>query len=292
MSKSTAKRDYRLHYNAKLKASLEARLRSPRIRNRRGRLVFVGLFAVITLLLSGGVYAVHLYGQSVKNVAAGTKQNDNDADKNVTTKATLASATTLKKGGQVDDFPYNKTIGFVGDSITFGCCSDATPAPTVEVKELGDGYRAINRGVNGSTTRDWLNTLLEPAMVEFKQNDVEVVQMMLGTNDVMQSIPTDEVVSNLRTIAERLIDNGAKLVIVNKIPYASDRDELKMRQLNTVLDRLPDNKHIYLGDEDSFDHFYLHRDQLIDGVHMTEDGYAELGRMWAKSLKRVVAEAN
>ena len=187
--------------------------------------------------------------------------------------------------------PYGTTIGFVGDSLTFGCCTNSTPAPEIEMDNLGDNYQAINRGVNGSTTRDWLNNLLEPALVEFRDNNVEIVQLMLGTNDVAASIPTDEIVDNLRTIANKLLDNGVKVVIVNKIPYSLKHNDLAIRQLNVALDELPDGEGIYLGDDQSYDYFRQHQDQLEDGLHMNQEGYEALADLWTAAFRRILVEA-
>lgn len=187
--------------------------------------------------------------------------------------------------------PYSTTIGFVGDSLTFGCCTNSTPAPEIEMDNLGDNYQAINRGVNGSTTRDWLNNLLEPVLAEFRDNNVEIVQLMLGTNDVAANIPTGEIVDNLRTIANKLLDNGVKVVIVNKIPYSLKHNDLAIRQLNVALDELPDGEGIYLGDDQSYDYFRQHQDQLEDGLHMNQEGYEALADLWTAAFRRILVEA-
>ena len=186
--------------------------------------------------------------------------------------------------------PYSTTIGFVGDSLTFGCCTNSTPAPEIEMDNLGDNYRAINRGVNGSTTRDWLNNLLEPALAEFRDNNVEVVQVMLGTNDVAANIPTDEIVDNLRAITDKLLENGAKVVIVNKVPYSLKHNDLAIRRLNVALDELPNGAGVYLGDDQSYDYFRQHQDQLEDGLHMNQEGYEALADLWTAAFKRILVE--
>ena len=186
--------------------------------------------------------------------------------------------------------PYSTTIGFVGDSLTYGCCNDSTPAPTIEVNSLGDNYRAINRGVNGATTRDWVNQLLNPAIEEFVANQVEIVQVMLGTNDVAQNIPVDESMDNLRQIADRLLDNGVKVVIINKIPYSTKHDDMAIRRYNVALDELADGQGIYLGDDQAYTYFRDHQDRLYDGIHMDQNGYAELADLWVDAFKRIVVE--
>ena len=185
--------------------------------------------------------------------------------------------------------PYSKTVGFIGDSLTYGCCQKATPAPTLEVQRLGGDYRAINRGANGSTTADWLDKLLEPALKEFKKNKVEVVQVMLGTNDLVKKLPTDEIVDHLREIADRAKRNGAKMVIVNNIPYSSLLDDEQARRLNIRLGHLASERDVYIGDTSAYDYFKSHQEQLIDGTHMNQAGYQKLAELWSDALGRVAS---
>ena len=187
--------------------------------------------------------------------------------------------------------PYSKTVGFIGDSLTYGCCQKAIPAPTLEVQRLGSDYRAINRGANGSTTADWLDKLLEPALKEFKKNKVEVVQVMLGTNDLVKKLPTDEIVDHLREIADRVKRNGAKMVIVNNIPYSSLLDDEQAQHLNIRLGHLASERDVYIGDTSAYDYFKSHQEQLIDGTHMNQAGYQKLAELWSDALERVVSTA-
>lgn len=185
--------------------------------------------------------------------------------------------------------PYSKTVGFIGDSLTYGCCQKAIPAPTLEVQRLGGDYRAINRGANGSTTADWLDKLLEPTLKEFKKNRVEVVQVMLGTNDLIKRLPVDEIVDHLREIADRVKRNGAKMVIVNNIPYSSLLDDEQARRLNIRLGHLASERDVYIGDTSAYDYFRSHQEQLTDGTHMNQAGYQKLAELWSDALGRVAS---
>lgn len=187
--------------------------------------------------------------------------------------------------------PYSKTVGFIGDSLTYGCCQKAIPAPTLEAQRLGGDYRAINRGANGSTTADWLDKLLEPALKEFKKNKVEVVQVMLGTNDLVKKLPTDEIVDHLREIADRVKRSGVKIVIVNNIPYSSLLDDEQAQHLNIRLGHLASERDVYIGDTSAYDYFKSHQEQLIDGTHMNQAGYQKLAELWSDALERVVSTA-
>lgn len=189
---------------------------------------------------------------------------------------------------------YSKTIGFVGDSLTFGCCTNSTPAPELEMKLLGGGYVAINRGVNGSTTTDWLDDLLEPAMAEFKTQHVEVVQVMLGTNDASggRTITVEEIIANLRKIARRLLNNGAKVVMINELPYGQWTDDNKVQAINRALSQVEWGDGVYLGATESYDYFKQHQEQLEDGLHMDQAGYQQQAEFWAEALKRVLKNAS
>ena len=185
--------------------------------------------------------------------------------------------------------PYSKTVGFIGDSLTYGCCQKAIPAPTLEVRRLGGDYRAINRGANGATTADWLDKLLEPTLEEFKKNKVEVVQVMLGTNDLIKKLPVDEIIDHLREIADRVKRNGAKMVIVNNIPYSSLLDDEQAQHLNIRLGHLASERDVYIGDTSAYDYFRSHQEQLIDGTHMNQAGYQKLAELWSDALGRVAS---
>lgn len=187
--------------------------------------------------------------------------------------------------------PYSKTVGFIGDSLTYGCCQKAIPAPTLEAQRLGSDYQAINRGANGSTTADWLDKLLEPTLKEFKKNKVEVVQVMLGTNDLVKKLPTDEIVDHLREITDRVKRSGVKIVIVNNIPYSSLLDDEQAQRLNIRLGHLASERDVYIGDTSAYDYFKSHQEQLIDGTHMNQAGYQKLAELWSDALGRVVSTA-
>ena len=108
---------------------------------------------------------------------------------------------------------------------------------------------------------------------KFKDNKVEIVQIMLGTNDVGQRIPADETISNLRNITERLRDEAdAKVIIINEVPFTSHNDDVKMREINARLPELVDGKTVFLGDRAAYDYFAKHQSLLVEGLHMTEQG--------------------
>lgn len=280
MGKSTT-RAYRRQYSAELRASMAKCSNSYRSRGRKfGLTVSVCLGVAIIVGAVGLMCWNNIEPEAIAKSSSTT-------DGSVTSQPKPVELGVTKSRTII---PYSTTIGFIGDSLTFGCCNDSTPAPTIEVASLGDNYRAINRGVNGSTTSDWRNKLLDSAIDEFVANDVEIVQIMLGTNDIAQGIPINEIIDNLRNIIDQLRDNGVKIFIINKIPYSLHRDDLTVRQYNVALDELPNGSDIFMGDDQSYQYFREHQDQLYDGLHMNQDGYIKLAELWSDAFRRIVVE--
>lgn len=276
-----AEASYRLEYSNRLKSSLAAKamqITHPKP-NRRGRW-FVVFLALLLLLVLIGV------GKMIYDGFLANKSSQKKA-----TQTTLTTNQQTEEKAMNLDIPYNKTIGFVGDSLTYGCCQTATPAPTDEVKLLGSGYRAINRGVNGSTTQDWQKKLLAPAIDEFRDNDVEVVQIMLGTNDSAHTdLSIDDIIGYYRDIIGRLEGAGVKIIIVNKVPFSPQHDDERINRINIALNQLVDGDRVFLGDDKSYEYFRQHLELFVDGTHFNEQGYKELAKLWATAFKRVLVE--
>lgn len=271
MSKKKTTDNYRRQYSAKLRSSI--RSFRPVIVKKPHRIRLL-LLAVLTIaILVCLAILPTFYGEASVNKASTTSTQ---------------TASTLTDSARVVDLPYNHTIGFIGDSLTVGCCENSTPAPELEMELLGSDYRAINRAINGTTTRDWVGDILVAAAEEFENNDVEIAQIMLGTNDVSQNIPIEESVENYRVIISRLKEVGVKVIVINKIPYSMDRDDVHVRQLNAALDNLVNEDGVYIGDVEAYDYFRYHQDMIYDGVHLTQPGYRELATLWVEGLTRVL----
>ncbi len=101
--------------------------------------------------------------------------------------------------------PYSGKIGFIGDSLT-----STNTAANQEIFLLGSGYSKVNKGVSGSTSKNWVNTYMNDTIASFISNGVKVVQIMLGTNDVTvtvgATIEATDTIDNIRTIISRLRD--------------------------------------------------------------------------------------
>lgn len=276
---------YRTNLNPKLKARLNPLTKPSRRRATIKSTIEVILFCAV--IVAAALIAWYV------NSAAGDGDTASESGNNRKGRATISTDQSrhLSSNSLPLNISYSKAIGFVGDSLTYGCCATATPAPTDEVKMLGSGYKAINTGLNGATTTDWRDHLLDDALTKFRDNKVEIVQVMLGTNDVSQDIPVSETISNLRNITERLRDEAdIKVIIINEVPFSSQRDDIKMREINAHLPELVDGKTVFLGDRSAYDYFAQHQNLLVEGLHMTEQGYNELAKLWLTAFKRIIVK--
>ncbi|MDO4271696.1 MAG: SGNH/GDSL hydrolase family protein [Candidatus Saccharibacteria bacterium] len=271
---------YRMQLNPRLRSSIEAKLNQAKTaRPTVHRTVFSLAFLVLIMF-------------ALVASATGIIMNSQSSMATIEQPKTIATQKPLPISGSSSGVTftknYSKTVGFIGDSLTFG--AGATPAPIVEMALIGPDYKAINQSVSGTTTRDWTGQLLDESIEEFKSNGVEVVQIMLGTNDMWDSkdITIDEAMSNMQLIIDRLRANGVKLIIVNQIPYSGVHDDSKIRAYNQRLTEVSFGDDAYLGDTEAYDYFANHPEMLYDKLHMTPEGYVKLAEMWADDFRRLV----
>jgi lysophospholipase L1-like esterase len=196
-------------------------------------------------------------------------------------------------------------IGFVGDSITAGTNGSSPNAVQLEAQTLGGGYSAVNQGVSGSKTSDWLpgTKNFTDVVATFRAQNVQIVSLMLGTNDAMNEAlngtPTSqEYGKNLSAIIHGLFAQSAvRYVIINNPPYISDQNAAaiggeqytqvtdNLKQYATVIEGLVDGKNILQGDEVAYNYFASHPEELKDGIHPTDTGYEVLGQLWATAFQ-------
>lgn len=111
--------------------------------------------------------------------------------------------------------------------------------------------RVINAGVGGQNSRDLLARIDKDVL----QHRPDLVVLMVGSNDVLNSgnaIPLPEYEKNLETLAKRIKEGGAELVIMTvlpcHVPYLLERHEKgffgkggppeRIAQANTAIRRL------------------------------------------------------
>lgn len=186
-------------------------------------------------------------------------------------------------------------IGFIGDSITHGT-GNYRNAVDAEIAALGSGYRGINRGVSGSTTQDWQpgTAMFDDALADFKAQNVQIVSIMLGTNDARKISP-EMYQRNLETIISKLRSTGTvRQILLNYPPYAVKPGSAEyLQRLNAYKDKIDDlvrGKIALRGDTYAYDYFKSHQSELADGIHPNKEGYGHLGQLWAAAYQRIMQD--
>jgi lysophospholipase L1-like esterase len=187
--------------------------------------------------------------------------------------------------------PYSTTIGFIGDSITSGVANNgignivaANKAVDSAVSDLGSGFFANNKGINGSTTQSWLSSI-DANAASLMSGGVEVVSIMLGTNDC-GSILTADYKSNLQTIIDRLHIAGIRKVILQNSIYRVGC-AARLPEYHAAIAELvtENNGYVLQGDTSAYEYFANNQAELGDGVHPSEAGHVTLGAYWANAIK-------
>ena len=106
--------------------------------------------------------------------------------------------------------PNAITVVALGDSITAGF---GTTGNNDYVSRLSSrtGVPIVNAGRIGDTTGDALNRLDSAVL----SRNPKIVIVFLGGNDVLQSVPVPQRVSNITTIAQRIRQRGAAVILVD-----------------------------------------------------------------------------
>jgi lysophospholipase L1-like esterase len=197
---------------------------------------------------------------------------------------------------------YSLAIGFVGDSLSAGY-NGSTKTPSVTVDELGVDFSDVNKAVSGKTTGDWV-TDAPAAAAQFQAAGVETAMIMLGTNDAKSSllVPVETYKANLTSIINSLKSGGVKKVILNQITFIDlgnaapmtslwNADSLaKIQEYNQALYELVDGETVMLGDVQAYEYFANNTALINDGVHMTNQGFQDLGEFWAEAYARVILD--
>jgi lysophospholipase L1-like esterase len=210
---------------------------------------------------------------STTGIILNVSNNYTDSLTYIPTKAGSATITASGndevKTSQIFASPYATVIGYIGDSITQGV--GGTPnAVQVATTQLGTGFTVVNRGVSGSTTKSRVNSQLADAITAFQSNGVEVVSIMLGTNDaqISNNISVNDYKTNVETIITQLKVAGIKKIILNEPPYLDiakfssnyNNDSLvKLREYSVMLEELADGETVIYGDTQTYEWFENHQ---------------------------------
>ena len=189
-------------------------------------------------------------------------------------------------------------IGFIGDSITAGTNGNSVQGATALLSGLGYTVTAVNRGISGTSTADWLpangNGYFSNALGAFTAASVTIVQIMLGTNDARtpNSFTAAQHSANMALIVSALKAAGLQVVIHKPIytaPYANSTwpadPSTVYKQYFAANMKLVDGSFVFEGDTGAFSYFYHNPTYLADGIHpLNQAQNTILGQYWATAL--------
>ena len=169
---------------------------------------------------------------------------------------------------------YNKksNILFFGDSLT----SEAN------WNDFFLDYNYIsNKGQEGNNTADALKRI-ETVL----KNNPSKVFIMLGINDIFQSIPTNDIISNYELIIDILLKDKINVFVQSTIscyiPYCGAETSNQVNELNKALIVLTSKKNVQFINLSELSSVYgLQEKYTRDGIHLSFIGY----EYWIHQLK-------
>jgi acyl-CoA thioesterase I len=154
------------------------------------------------------------------------------------------------------------TIVAFGDSLVEG--RGATPGHDFVTLLAGRlSVPIVNAGRSGDTA----TTALDRLDASVLSRDPRLVIVLLGGNDFLRRVPTDQTFRSLSTIVARIRQRGAAVVLVAvsvgliSDPYASEYAALARRTSSGLV---PDILEDIIG----------HADRMSDSIHPNDRGYA------------------
>jgi lysophospholipase L1-like esterase len=253
-----------------------------------------------TILLSdngaGGIFSTTNYTLNTDNNRTATGTYIPHKAGNITLTANFSS--TGDKTVEIFASPYSTTMGFIGDSVTAG-----TSIQNYLSNLLGEGFLALNYGVPGSRAYGWATNnhggsgIMTNALSAFLLSGVDIVHIMLGTNDAAGNVTSGVYKTNMQTIIDTLKSSGIKHIIISDIPYIATNDlnsgdvltQIKdtsvrsYQQANAEL--ITENSGFVLsGDVQAYQRFKNNQNQLANDYHPNSVGYEYLRNFWAQTI--------
>jgi 1,2-diacylglycerol 3-beta-glucosyltransferase len=176
---------------------------------------------------------------------------------------------------------------FYGDSITAGSMVHRETTFADLVQNLAPDHYPVQQsgGMGGWYSADGTEHI-EAWLPLFPGR---FVGLAYGTNDAWGGVGPDAYRANLQRMIDA-VGTADKIVLLPTIPYSSLEDvAAHVPALNAVVDDLVDaNDHVLAG-PDFYEFFRSNPDLLSDdGVHPTDEGYAEMRALWAEFVVRVL----
>jgi lysophospholipase L1-like esterase len=150
--------------------------------------------------------------------------------------------------------------------------------------------KPANFGIGGDTTQGVLWRMQNGELDNFK---AKLIVLMLGTNNINRN-PNDEIVDGDRLIIEEFKKRQpqAKVLLLGIFPRAreaSDPYREKIKDINSKLAQLADNKQVFfmdIGEKFLTPEGVLTPEIMPDGLHPNLRGY----RIWADAISARVRE--
>lgn len=168
-----------------------------------------------------------------------------------------------------------RSVLVVGDSLSaeYGIARGTGWVPLLSrrLAEQYPNYRVVNASISGDTTSGGVTRL--PALL--KQHEPAVVLLELGSNDALRGLSLEMTEKNLRTMAQRAKEAGAKVLVVGmRIPpnYGREYTERFMQAFATVAKEESAPLVPFLLDGIAADRGMFQ----ADGIHPNEDAQPRL----------------
>ena len=169
-----------------------------------------------------------------------------------------------------------RTIVAFGDSLVEG--RGATPGRDfVSVLARRLGTRIVNAGRSGDTTGAALARLDSDVL----SRDPKVVIVLLGGNDFLRRVPTEQTFANLEKIVDRIRRRGAAVILVGvsvgllSDPYASEYTAVARRNAAGLV-------------PDILDGIMGNNDLMSDSIHPNDRGYAIIADRLEAAVREMV----
>jgi lysophospholipase L1-like esterase len=219
---------------------------------------------------------------------------------------TPATVTSTEQCASPWDTPL--VIGGIGDSIMRYVPSGGTINP---LTSMGNhlarmtGRRNVtlsNQAVDATATINWLpaSSNYITAKAAFVAASATWVHIMLGTNDIWNSVSQATYLSNMTSIVNDLIGSGFKVVLhaspYPQIPSTSavtftEAEVAVLQSYRASLASLVNNTTVYMGDTLAFSWFAMNTTEQVDGVHPNIPGVETLGYLWAQAFYKILYPA-
>jgi lysophospholipase L1-like esterase len=164
-------------------------------------------------------------------------------------------------------------VCFIGDSISVVAADMAINILNAGQPAENQPYGNINIAWGGATTGDWVGVIDSAINACREEKNVDVVMIMLGTNDAGHSVPTGTYLTHMARIRFVAGSVVGATVIVN-CPILLKTSETGMNLTIEYCASLNSTTPIELP--------------LSDNIHPTNDGYNTLASMWASTIKSIV----